>query len=105
MPARPPRRRSPWEPPALGPLSAPPIRKIPLLKPPATGQRQPRKSCSSTLLVLPRVARPPRDLFQTRRLRPPGLPEVLVDFIAVAHLRTGITDQLPTNQAGVSAMH
>src|ERR1700724_2675999 len=58
-----------------------------------------------TLLVFPRLARPPRDLFQTGWLRPPGLPEVLVDLIAVAHLRPGMAHQLPTDEADVTAVH
>src|SRR5207253_1550876 len=57
------------------------------------------------LLVFPGLSRPPHDLFQAGWLRPPGLPEVLVDFIAVAHLGAGIADQLPTDQAGVAAVH
>src|SRR5579864_1079008 len=57
------------------------------------------------LLVFPRVPRSARDLFQAGWLRPPGLPEVLVDFVAIAHPRAGITHQLPTDQAGVAAMH
>src|SRR5580700_3986590 len=57
------------------------------------------------LLVFPRLTRAPCNLFQTGRLRPPGLPEVLIDLIAVAHLGTGITDQLPTNQTRVAAVH
>src|SRR5260221_9932765 len=65
----------------------------------------PRARRPSAFLVFPRVGRPPRDLFQTRRLRPPGLSEVLVDFIAVAHLRAGIPDQLPTDQPRVTAVH
>ena len=44
------------------------------------------------LLVFPGFSGPPRDLFQAGWLGPPGLPEVLVDFVAVAHLRAGIAD-------------
>ena len=51
----------------------------------------------SALLVLPRIARTTRHLFQTRRLWPPGLAEVLVDLIAIAHLGTRIPDQLPAD--------
>src|SRR5437016_4716075 len=57
------------------------------------------------LLVFPGFSGPPGDLFQAGWLRPPGLPEVLVDFVAVAHLRAGIAGQLPTDQAGVAAVH
>ena len=57
------------------------------------------------LLVFPRLSGPPHDLFKAGWLRPPGLPEVLVDFVAIAHLRAGIANQLPTDQAGVAAVH
>src|ERR1700694_2758602 len=57
------------------------------------------------LLVFPRLARPTRNLFQTGWFRPPGLPEVLVDLIAVAHPWPGIADQLPADQARVAAVH
>src|SRR5712691_5364353 len=57
------------------------------------------------LLVFPRLSWPPHDLFQAGGLRPPGLPEVLVDFVAVAHLGAGIADQLPTDQACIAAVH
>src|SRR5258706_5491271 len=57
------------------------------------------------LLVFPRLSWPPHDLFQAGWLGPPGLPEVLVDFVAVTHLGARIADQLPTDQAGVAAVH
>src|SRR5438105_9786508 len=57
------------------------------------------------LLVFPGLSRPPGDLFQAGWLGPPGLPEVLVDFVAVAHLRARIADQLPADEAGVAAVH
>src|SRR5437879_3574659 len=57
------------------------------------------------LLVFPGFSGPPRDLFQAGWLGPPGLPEVLVDFVAVTHLGAGISGQLPTDQAGVAAVH
>src|SRR5437667_1088939 len=44
------------------------------------------------LLVFPGLSRPPSDLFQAGRLGPPGLPEVLIDFVALAHLRAGLAD-------------
>src|SRR5258708_5035211 len=56
-------------------------------------------------LVFPRLSGPSRDLFQAGWLRPPGLPEVLVDFVAIAHLGAGIADQLPADQSGVAAVH
>src|ERR1700719_931456 len=58
-----------------------------------------------TLLVFPRLARPTRNLFQTCWFRPPGLPEVLVDLIAVAHPWPGIANQLPADQARIAAVH
>ena len=57
------------------------------------------------LLVFPRLSGTPHDLFQAGWLRSPGLSEVLVDFVAVVHLGAGITDQLPTDQAGIAAVH
>src|SRR5579862_417400 len=57
------------------------------------------------LLVFPRLARSPYDLFQTGRLRSPGLPKVLIDLIAVVHLGSWKADQLPTDQPRVTAVH
>src|SRR6185369_1493543 len=58
-----------------------------------------------SLLIFPGLRRPPHDLFQTRGFRPPRPSEVLIDVVAVAHLRPRITHQLPPDQPRVSAVH
>src|ERR1700693_2229702 len=44
-------------------------------------------------------------LLQADRCRAIGHTEVLVDFVAVRHLRAGESDQLPADQSSVAAMH
>src|SRR6476646_2602939 len=57
------------------------------------------------LLILRQRRLPPHNLLQTLRLGPPRLPEVLVDFVPVTHLRPRESDQLPSDQPRVAAMH
>ena len=45
-----------------------------------------------------------KDLLQTPGSRTVGLTEVFVDFIAVAHAWSGISDQFPANHTDVAAM-
>src|SRR5437868_9679222 len=57
------------------------------------------------LLIFPGITGPPHDLLQTTGLRPVRLSEVLVNLVAITHLRPGIADQLPADQSGIAAVH
>src|SRR5271166_5435515 len=55
--------------------------------------------------VFPRFGWAAHDLLETGRFGPPLRAEVLVDVVSVAHARAGVADELPTDEAGVAAVH
>ena len=47
----------------------------------------------------------PDDLCEAPRFAVEGLTVIFVDLIAIVHQRPGVSDELPSDQAGIAAMH